>query len=208
MEELVSADLLIIVLTNAWVKSGFTVAELETYVKERSRMSKESMRVIPFEFEIPSAYLIPDLDKRQIIKNAADLNDFELRWLLSCGINSSPPGPQDDWETKGRKLTDADGSIPPPPPSRKLTPAERVRLEREVDGIKSLQRILEIAWKTLGRETELPEDPKIAWYKLIKSANELGHIERLCEAAEVDYARLFGPSGSGEDRKGGAADKH
>jgi hypothetical protein len=83
-----------------------------------------------------------------------------------------------------------------------------MQLEEALSEIESIQRIREIAWKVLGREVEFPEDSKIAWYKLIKMVNEVGLTERLCEVADVDYARLFGPSGSGEEREGGPADKH
>lgn len=199
--KLISSDLLIIVLTKAWVKSDFTIAELETYVKESRRTSKQSMPIIPFEFEIATDYLIPQLDKLQIVKDAAALNDDELRWMLYCGINNNPPGPRRHWAANGSELT---GGPPPPPPKppRRLNATERLRLEDELARIESPQRIRQIATRTLGHEVELPEDSKIAWYKLIKMVNEPGLAERLCEVAGVDFERLFGASGSGEKGQG------
>ena len=196
--ELISSDLLIIVLTKAWVTSDFTISELETYVKETRRKSQQSLPIIPFEFEMATDYLIPQLDKLQIVKDAAVLGDDELRWMLYCGINNNPPGPRRHWAANGRKLISNGDPPPEPPQSPLLNSAERLRLEDELSGIESPQRIREIAWKTLGREVELPEDSKIAWYKLIRMVNELRLIVRLCEVAGVDYERLFGPSGSGE----------
>jgi hypothetical protein len=202
--ELGSADLLVIVLTKAWVSSDFTIAELEAYVKAGRRASKERVLIIPLEFDgvIESDYLIPQLNGVHIVKDAEELNHDQLRWLLFCGINSCPPGPPGDWEERGSKVRTTDIPTPEAPKSRPLKPAERIRLEQEIDHINSPQRIRAIAWQTLGREVELPEDPKIAWYKLIKMVSELGLSKRLCEAAEVDYERLFGSSGSGEESKG------
>lgn len=204
--ELGLADLLIIVLTKEWLTSDFTIAELETYVKAGRRASKERVLIIPLEFDgaIEKDYLIPQLNGVHIVKGAEELNHDQLRWLLFCGINSCPPGPPGDWEESGSKVKDTNGAIgaPQAKKSRPLNPAERLRLEQDLDHIKSPQRIREIAWETLGREVELPEDPKIAWYKLIKMVSELGLSERLCEAADVDYERLFGPSGSSEESKG------
>ena len=205
--ELISSDLLIIVLTKAWVKSDFTIAELETYVRQGQRISKASMPIIPFEFEIATDYLIPQLDKLQIVKDAATLNDDELRWMLHCGINNKPPGPQSQWAAKGRELTTTILVPPPIQKSRPLNAAERLQLEDELSGIESPQRIREIAWKTLGHEVELPEDSKTAWYKLLKMVNGLGLTERLCDVADVNYERLFGTSGSGEKGEGRPTDK-
>jgi hypothetical protein len=203
--ELISADLLVIVLTKAWVNSDFTVAELEAYVKEAGRTPKESRPVIPFEFEVAKDYLIPVLDKFQIVKGAAELSDNELCWVLHCGINNNAPGQRCDWEANGIKLRNGDGPTPPTPPpptSRPLKAAERMQLEEVLSEIESLQRIREISWKVLGREVDLPEESKIAWYKLIKMVNDAGLTRRLCEVADVDYERLFGPSGNGEQSQG------
>lgn len=200
--ELISADLLVIVFTQSWVNSDFAVAELENYVKEAGRTPKESRAVIPFEFEIAKDYLIPSLDKFQIVKGAAELSNNELCWILHCGINCNPPGQRGDWEANGTKLTNGDGPTPPPPPSRKLTAAERMQLEEVLSEIESLQRVREISWKVLGREVEFPEESKTAWYKLIKTVNDALLIRRLCEVTDVDYERLFGASRNGEESKG------
>ena len=204
--ELSSSDLLIIVLTKAWVNADFTIAELEAYVKEGRRASKEVTPIIPLEFEMATDYLIPQLDKHQIVKDAAALSDHELRWMLHCGINNMAPGPRSQWAARGRDLI-TEPPLPPPPPSRLLNAAERLQLENELSHIQSPQRIREIGWKTLGSEVELPENPEIAWYKLIKIVNEAGLIARLCEVAGVDYERLFGPSRSSKDSESGSTNK-
>jgi hypothetical protein len=205
--ELISSDLLIIVLTKAWVDSDFSIAELDNYVKESRRTSKESRSVIPLEFERATDYLIPQLDKHQIVQKAAELSDHALRWVLFCGINNKPPGPREHWAANGSGLTPTVVAIPEPPKSPRLSAAQRLRLESKLSHIQSPQRIREIAWKMFGREVELPEDSKIAWYKLVKMVSEAGLTERLCQATDLDYVRLFGSSGSGEKGEGRPTDK-
>ena len=200
--ELISADLLVIVFTQSWVNSDFAVAELEAYVKEAGRTPKESRAVIPFEFEIAKDYLIPSLDKFQIVKGAAEITDHELCWILDCGINCNAPGPRSDWEANGIKLINGNGPPSEPPKSRPLNAGERIKLEEALSEIESLQRIREISWKVLGREVEFPEESKIARYKLVKLANDALLTRRLCEVTDVDYERLFGPSSNGEQRQG------
>jgi hypothetical protein len=204
--ELAASDLLVIVLTEAWANSDFSTMELDAYVEAGKRAFKETIPIIPLEFEmvVITDHMLPQLHSLQVVKNAEELNHYELCWMLSCGVNATLPGPRRSWEEKGVEVTTS--GVPPTPPSRQfrqLSIAERLQLENELSSrITSSQRIREIARKTFLKTLDVPSDPKIAWYKLIRMANDAGRIGLLCETVDVEPERLFGPSGGDEEGEG------
>lgn len=191
---LISSDLLIIILTPRWGNSLWTKLELDVYSEIRPKPSKPTKIVLPLEFEAVSGadLMIPLLNETQIVKAASELTDAELRWMLLCGSEGKGLGPRQLWATRGLEATKLAEDVASVQLKRPLpSSAERLRLEDELSSrIKSLPRIREIAQRVFGHDLpNLPSDPRVAWYRIIKRACELDLIEQLCEVSVTDMYR-------------------